>query len=216
MFTEILKICPNKIYNPHPENSLRVIYFLATNILHMEKIKNSIDTLLNGTNLTEEYLNSIPDLSSPDALKIITEVLKEIYNTRMPFNSFLGIRVVELSLEKAIIEITSREELYGNYIQKILHGGVISAVIDLSGGIIAQTHAFLSMNGTTVAEQIARFSKMSTLNIRVDYLRPGAGENFRCISRVLRAGNKVAVVQMELMNQDNILIAVGTGSYLIG
>ena len=182
----------------------------------MDKIQNSIDTLLNGTNLTEEYLKSRPDLSSPDALKIITAVLTEIYNSRMPFNSYLGIRVIELSLERAVIEIKSREELYGNYIQKILHGGVISAVIDLAGGIIAQTHAFLSMNGTTVAEQIARFSKMSTLNIRVDYLRPGAGDNFRCISRVVRAGNKVAVVQMELLNQDDVLIAIGTGSYLIG
>ena len=182
----------------------------------MDKTQNSINQLLNGINLTEEYLNSRPDLSTPEAFKVLIEVLKGIYNSKMPFNSYLGITVTELSLERAVIEISSREELYGNYVQKILHGGVISAVIDLSGGIIAQTHAFLAMNGTTIAEQIARFSKMSTLNMRVDYLRPGAGEKFRCISKVLRAGNKVAVVQMELLNQDDILIAVGTGSYLIG
>ncbi|HOP64735.1 MAG TPA: thioesterase family protein [Spirochaetota bacterium] len=182
----------------------------------MDKIDLSINRLLEGENLTEEYLQRIPDLSSPDTIKIILDILKEVYNSKMPFNTYLGVRVTDLTLEKAVIEIDSREELQGNYVQKILHGGAISSVIDLAGGIIAQSHAFAGMKGITIAELLARFSKMSTLNIRVDYLRPGAGSRFKCISKVLRAGNKIAVVQMEMLNENEILIASGTGSYLIG
>jgi uncharacterized protein (TIGR00369 family) len=182
----------------------------------MNVIEEFKSTLLEGKNLTEEYLQRKPDLSSPDAIQIMLEILKEVYNSKMPFNTYLGIKVTELNLDRAVIEIDAREELQGNYVKKILHGGAISAVIDLAGGIIAQSHAFAGMNGVTIAELIARFSKMSTLNIRVDYLRPGSGEKFKCIAKVLRAGNKVAVVQMEMLNDKNILIAAGTGSYLIG
>ncbi len=182
----------------------------------MDIVEQSKKIILEGTSLSGEYLQSVPDLTSPASLSVLLETLKEVYNSRMPFNAYLGVKVTELSLEKAVIEIGSREELLGNFVQKILHGGVISSVIDLAGGIIAQTHALAGMNGASISELIARFSKMSTLNIRVDYLRPGAGDKFRCISRVLRAGNKVAVVQMEMFNESGVQISAGTGSYLIG
>jgi len=183
---------------------------------YMDRVEQSKNMILEGINLTDEYLQRVPDLSSPAAINTMLAILKEVYNSKMPFNAYLGVRVAELSLERAVIEIDSREELQGNYVQKILHGGVISSVIDLAGGLIAQSNAFAGMNGAPLSELIARFSKMSTLNIRVDYLRPGAGKTFRCISRVLRAGNKVAVVQMEMINEEGIQIAAGTGSYLIG
>jgi acyl-coenzyme A thioesterase PaaI-like protein len=32
----------------------------------------------------------------------------------------------------------------------------------------------------------------------------------------MRSGRKVAVVRMELHNEDNLLVAVGTGTYMIG
>ncbi|HOK01410.1 MAG TPA: thioesterase family protein [Spirochaetota bacterium] len=183
----------------------------------MDKTKKfSPSEILSSASLPEDFLATIPDFTKPEAIKIIIDTLKEVYNSKMPFNVYLGIKVTELSLERAIIEIESREELYGNYVQKILHGGVISAVIDLSGGIIAQTHAIHSMKGVSIAELISRFSKMSTLNMRVDYLRPGSGKIFKCISHVIRAGNKIAVTRMDMFNDSDILIATGTGTYLIG
>ena len=35
-------------------------------------------------------------------------------------------------------------------------------------------------------------------------------------TNVLRTGNKVAVTRMELRNDEDVLLAVGTGTYLIG
>jgi len=182
----------------------------------MEKFRNAIKSVLDGHEVSPEILSHKPDLSSADVMKRVLEVLKDVYDNRMPFNRYLGITVSDLTLDRAIINISSREELQGNYMQKILHGGVISSVIDLSGGIIAQAHAIRQMSDVTVGELFIRFSKMSTLNMRVDYLRPGAGSSFRCVSKVIRAGNKVAVTQMELFNENDELISMGTGSYLIG
>ncbi len=182
----------------------------------MDKIRSAIKSLLDGQKVSPELLAVVPDIESADVMNRILDILKDVYNHKMPFNIYLGIEVTELTLDQAVIKISSREELQGNYIQKILHGGVISSVIDLSGGIIAQAHAFKKMRGVTIGELILRFGKMSTLNIRVDYLRPGAGRDFKCISRVIRAGNKVAVTQMELFNDKDELVSMGTGSYLIG
>ncbi len=167
-------------------------------------------------NFDNENMDTIPDISSETVMNTLFSTLIDVYNSKMPFNKLLGIEVTELNLERAVISIHSREDLYGNYIHKILHGGVISSVIDLSGGIIAQTHALSHMNGLSIGQMMHKFSMMSTLNMRVDYLRPGSGNTFECISKVVRAGNKVAVTQMELLNQENKQIAIGTGSYLIG
>jgi uncharacterized protein (TIGR00369 family) len=182
----------------------------------MKEFQKTINTVLSRQNLTEDYLQTIPDITSETFKSSLIAILMDAYNEKIPFDKFLGIKVIELNLERSVIAISSREELQGNYVHKILHGGVISAVIDLSGGIIAQLHAMYKMEGMTIAQMMHRFSKMSTLNMRVDYLRPGAGENFQCIAKVARAGNKVAVVQMEMFNEKNEQIAIGTGSYLIG
>ena len=173
-------------------------------------------SVMESLDLTEERLAYIPDLDSPEPFKMLLDRLIEAYNNLMPFNRLLGVKVIELTMERAVIEISSKEELHGNYVQEILHGGVISSVIDLSGGIIAQVHAIKKLNGKSIGELLLRFSKMSTLNMRVDYLKPGAGENFTCIAKVERAGNKVAVTRMEMFNGEGELIAIGTGSYLIG
>ena len=56
---------------------------------------------------------------------------------------------------------------------------------------------------------------MGTIDLRVDYLRPGLGQSFSAKGFVLRTGRKVAVTRMELHNDKDLLIAVGTGAYSI-
>jgi uncharacterized protein (TIGR00369 family) len=50
----------------------------------------------------------------------------------------------------------------------------------------------------------------------VDYLRPGFGRTFRATAYVLRVGRKVAVTRMELHDDQQTLVAVGTGAYIVG
>ena len=68
------------------------------------------------------------------------------------------------------------------------------------------------LNELPVAERMARLARLGT----IDYLRPGRGMSFIASAVPLREGNKVAVVRSELHNQDGVLIAVGTGTYLCG
>jgi acyl-coenzyme A thioesterase PaaI-like protein len=61
---------------------------------------------------------------------------------------------------------------------------------------------------------VFKIRKAGTIDLRVDYLRPGRGAYFRATSSLMRAGTRVAVTRMELRNDKDLLITVGTGTYI--
>ena len=134
----------------------------------------------------------------------------------IPFNRVIGLELTYADLDRVELRFDSKPELVGNYIYGILHGGVISAALDVAGGATAVVGAFQRMKDLDERERNRTLSKIGTIDIRVDYLRPGKGQWFSVTSRPLRTGNKVAVARMELVNQDGLLIAVGSGTYLCG
>jgi uncharacterized protein (TIGR00369 family) len=142
--------------------------------------------------------------------------LKGMYEKKMPFNSLLGIRIDALTPTKVTVSIDMREELVGNYMRQILHGGVISSVLDLTGGLIASVELLKHLGNIGFDEIEKRLTRVGTIDMRVDYLRTGAGIFFTASGSVLRKGNKVAVIRTELCNDQNVLIAAGTGTYLVG
>ena len=109
-----------------------------------------------------------------------------------------------------------RPELIGNFKRGNLHGGVISSVLDAIGGMVVWTEIMKKMEYQSFEEISQRFSKIGTIDLRVDFLRPGLGKFFTATGTKLRTGNKVSVTRMELHDEKGILIAAGTGSYLVG
>ncbi|MBB6340460.1 uncharacterized protein (TIGR00369 family) [Pseudomonas fluvialis] len=135
---------------------------------------------------------------------------------RIPFNRLLGIELDELSAERVTMHLPMKPELIGNFVQGILHGGVISTLLDVCGGAMALIGAFDKHQHLSSQERMTRLSKLGTIDLRVDYLRPGRGQRFTATAVLLRSGNKVAVVRSELHSEDGTLVAVGTGTYLTG
>jgi len=142
--------------------------------------------------------------------------LADIYENRMPFDLLLGVKVEHLSMEKVGVKIEMREELIGNFVRRSLHGGVISAILDLTGGLIASVELLNNLGGKDIDEVGRRLARVGTIDLRVDYLRAGKGAHFIASGSTLRKGNKVAVVRTEMTNDKDSLIAAGTGTYLIG
>ena len=142
--------------------------------------------------------------------------LKGMYEKKMPFNRLLGIRIDSLTPTNVTVSIDMREELVGNYMRQILHGGVISSVLDLTGGLIASVELLKHLGNIGFDEIEKRLTRVGTIDMRVDYLRAGDGVFFTASGSVLRKGNKVAVIRTELCNDQNVLIAAGTGTYLVG
>ncbi|OHC45423.1 MAG: hypothetical protein A3J25_06220 [Pseudomonadales bacterium RIFCSPLOWO2_02_FULL_63_210] len=135
---------------------------------------------------------------------------------RIPFNQMLGIQLGKLSPQQVTMHLPMKPELIGNFVHGILHGGVISALLDVAGGAMALIGAFDKHQHLSSAERMARLSKLGTIDLRIDYLRPGRGQHFTASAMLLRSGNKVAVVRSELHSDDGTLVAVGTGTYLCG
>jgi uncharacterized protein (TIGR00369 family) len=114
------------------------------------------------------------------------------------------------------MHLPMKPELIGNFVHGILHGGVIASLLDVTGGAMALIGAFQRHQHLSTGERMARLSKLGTIDLRIDYLRPGRGARFTATAVPLRAGNKVAVVRSELHADDGTLVAVGTGTYLCG
>jgi uncharacterized protein (TIGR00369 family) len=135
---------------------------------------------------------------------------------RIPFNKMLGIELGEMSAQKVLMYLPMKPELIGNFVHGILHGGVISSLLDVAGGAMALIGAFERHKHLSAHERMDKLSKLGTIDLRIDYLRPGRGQRFTAHAVLLRSGNKVAVVRTELHADDGTLVAVGTGTYLCG
>jgi uncharacterized protein (TIGR00369 family) len=130
----------------------------------------------------------------------------------IPFNRYLGLHADSIDENGAVVHLDMRDELIGNFQYGVLHGGVISATFDVVGGMAAMVTAVLREE--SIEDSIQRLRPTSTIDLRVDYLRPGAGERFTARGFTLRAGSRVAVTRMEMHNEKGDLLAVGTGTYI--
>jgi uncharacterized protein (TIGR00369 family) len=141
--------------------------------------------------------------------------IKDIFNEKIPFNKILGLSVESLQFDRVMVKFKMNDGLIGNYMRATLHGGVISSVIDVTGGLSAFMGIQQKMAGKSLEAKLEKFSRLGTIDLRVDYLRPGLGKWFTSTGYNLRTGNRVVVTRIEVHNDANDLIAVGTGSYVV-
>jgi uncharacterized protein (TIGR00369 family) len=141
--------------------------------------------------------------------------LTDLFEQRITFNTVIGLKIESASVGAVRGRIEMRPELVGHYLYGRLHGGVISATLDAIGGLavlvaIGERHADES------SEQVMhRFARLGTVDLRIDYLRPGLGKHFIASCEVTRLGGRIASTQMRLVNDAGTLIATGCGSYMI-
>lgn len=135
---------------------------------------------------------------------------------QIPFNQHIGLKVHKFDGDEVAFKIEMRNELVGNWLQGILHGGVIASALDVAGGTVALVGAYAQRKDMPKEERMKSLSKLGTIDMRVDYLRPGKGKEFFATASILRIGSKVAVTRMEFKNEEGDLIAVGTGTYMCG
>lgn len=154
--------------------------------------------------------------SNPADLDTQLQYLKLMYEQKIPFNRILGFEVESYHAGNVAVKFVMKSELIGNYVMETLHGGVISSVLDATGGLNVSISLVEKLHGESVEDIEKRVARIGTIDLRVDYLRPGRGRAFRATSAIMRTGKKVAVTRMELNNEEDLLIAVGTGTYIVG
>jgi len=128
-------------------------------------------------------------------VQILTQLLKE-----SPFQQLFDLSCTRLERTKGEVEIVmgytaSVERSPGT---RQYHGGAIASLIDIAGD-----YALWAMLGYGVP----------TINIRIDYLRPASDTKLRAQARVRRAGRTVGVVDIDVLDDQDRLVAIGRGTY---
>ncbi|WP_063796528.1 hotdog fold thioesterase [Chondromyces crocatus] len=132
-------------------------------------------------------------------------LLKVVVEQKIPFNHFMGVQAVSIEHGRVRLELPFREELLGDWVRKAIHGGVISMLADVAGGFAIWS---------TLDDPTAR---VSTIDLRVDYLRPGKPERLVAEGIIVRVGGRVGVSDIRLFHPDaeDQLVATGKGVYAI-
>ena len=141
--------------------------------------------------------------------------LRAIFEEKIVFNRVLGLQIVELRPERVTGRIPMRPELVGHYTFNRLHGGVISAGLDAMGGLAVMAAIGARHMDEAPAQRLQRFGKLGTIDLRIDYLRPGVGESFELRAEVIRLGSRVASTRMEFLGAEGKLLSSGAAAYII-
>ncbi len=152
---------------------------------------------------------------SPEDKKIFDDFVREMFEHKISFNEFLGFQVEKLNKDEALVGFDMRPELVGHYLYGRLHGGVISSVLDVVGGLAVMMAIEDYHQDEPAMQVVDRFKHLGTIDLRIDYLRQGVGERFTASAKVVRLGKRIASTQMELINQDNKLISTGSATYIV-
>ena len=141
--------------------------------------------------------------------------LTAIFEDKIVFNRLLGLKITRLRPERVSATIAMRHELVGHFSYNRLHGGVISAGLDAMGGLAVMAAIGARHMDEAPLQRLHRFAKLGTIDLRIDYLRPGLGEHFELHAEVLRLGSRVASTRMEFLGPDGKLLSTGSGAYIV-
>ena len=124
----------------------------------------------------------------------------QAYMEASPFISHAGMRLTAIDKEAETLTMTmplkpefERAPGTGQF-----HGGPIAALIDTAG-----CFGLIMVLGHGVP----------TVNFRTDYLRPAINTGLRADARVRRIGRTVGVVDVDVYDDNEKLVAVGRGTF---
>ena len=141
--------------------------------------------------------------------------LRQLFEERIPFNAVLGLRIDALAGDGVSGRIEMRPELIGHYTHQRLHGGVISATLDAMAGLAVLAAIGARHMDDPIEARLARFGRLGTIDLRIDYLRPATGPHFVATAQVLRLGSRLASTRMEFLDAKGVLLCTGAAAYIV-
>ena len=129
------------------------------------------------------------------ALKFINEQI-------IAFNKHIQLQVVAAEDGYGKVEVPYQAFLLGNPVRPALHGGIVASILDSVGGVAAMT--------TLTSYD----DKISTIDLRIDYLAPANTETLIAEAKILRSGRSTVVTDMTIHHGDpDQPVAYGRAAY---
>ncbi|HJN26035.1 MAG TPA: PaaI family thioesterase [Rhodospirillales bacterium] len=130
--------------------------------------------------------------------------LREIFSA-IPHCRELGLKIVSLEPGSASIKLEYQDRLIANPETGVVHGGVISTLLDTVSGLSAMS-------------AISETTPVATLDLRIDYLRPATpGRAIIGAAECFRLTNSVAFIRGAAHHDDDSdPIAHSMGTFMLG
>jgi uncharacterized protein (TIGR00369 family) len=124
--------------------------------------------------------------------------LREAFE-RVPFAHLLGIELGEMRRGEAVLHLEVRDELKQN--NGVVHGGVIASLMDSAAAFAILT--LLEANQTS-----------TTVDLTVHYLRPLFRGRITAKARVVRAGRRIMVITVDILDETKTIAATALTSFI--
>jgi len=130
--------------------------------------------------------------------------VQTILGKAVPHNAALGIQFSEFGEDGAESTLPYAEQLVGNPETGVLHGGVVTALLDATCG-------------AAVFARVRGRPRIATIDLRIDYLGPAVPKrDLRCRAECYKVTKRVAFVRGVAFHDDrDDPIASATGSFMI-
>lgn len=130
---------------------------------------------------------------------------KDILLASIPFAMATGMTVVEVGPARATLSLDWREDLVGDPRSGVLHGGMITALID-------------NACGTAVICSLSKMTSVATLDLRIDYLRPATPRQTVFVdAEVYRSTRSIAFIRALAHHGDKErAIAHAVATFMLG
>ncbi|WP_223594780.1 PaaI family thioesterase [Neobacillus bataviensis] len=117
-----------------------------------------------------------------------------------PITQLLGIELVGLEEGKVVMEMETSERLYNP--MGTLHGGILCDLSDAAMG-----YAFAS----TLADDEA----FTTVEIKLNFLKPIWKSKLRAVGQVIKKGNSIGLLECHVYDEKESLVAHSTSTCMI-
>lgn len=133
------------------------------------------------------------------------EIIRRISDGAVPHFKAIGAELLFIDHARGVMRLPYREDLIGNVENGVLHGGVITTLMD-------------SVCGLAVFAALERLTPIATLDLRIDYLRPATpGLALLAEAHCYKVTRHVAFVRgMSYHEHPGDPVAHSAGTFMIG
>jgi uncharacterized protein (TIGR00369 family) len=117
-----------------------------------------------------------------------------------PIALLIGFKLVAVKRGEAVFDFESNEK-HANPMGT-LHGGVLCDVADAAMGV-------------SFATTLQDGESFTTLELKINFLRPVWNEKLRAVGRVVKRGNTVGMVECDITNAAGLLVARSSSTCMV-
>src|SRR5712692_3502461 len=117
----------------------------------------------------------------------------------VPYAKLIGLELGKMRPGEANLHLDIRDELKQN--QGVVHGGAVASLIDTASAF-------------AVVTQLEPNERVTTTDLTIHYLRPITAGRLTATARIVRGGRRLFVISVEVINDQQKLIATAVTSYI--